>query len=186
VGRIQSFEALLEAHGSGMGCDICKPAVASILASCWNEFVLKKEHASLQDSNDYFLANIQKDGTYSVVPRMPGGEVTADGLIAVGQVAKKYDLYTKITGGQRVDLFVREKVRAAALRIGSGDHLGALRVVQARDHGEVDAAALGLVDHLADRARDAIDLEERVGDQHELLVLAEVESTANVRDDLTV
>ncbi|MGN5354002.1 nitrite reductase large subunit NirB [Ralstonia sp. L16] len=105
VGRIESFEALLEAHGSGMGCDICKPAVASILASCWNDFVLKKEHASLQDSNDYFLANIQKDGTYSVVPRMPGGEVTADGLIAVGQVAKKYGLYTKITGGQRVDLF---------------------------------------------------------------------------------
>jgi nitrite reductase (NADH) large subunit len=67
--------------------------------------VLKEEHASLQDSNDYFLANIQKDGTYSVVPRMPGGEVTPDGLIAVGQVAKKYGLYTKITGGARVDMF---------------------------------------------------------------------------------
>jgi hypothetical protein len=84
----------------------CLQAVAaSILASCWNDFVLKKEHASLQDTNDYFLGNIQKDGTYSVVPRMPGGEVTPDGLIAVGQVAKKYGLYTKITGGQRVDLF---------------------------------------------------------------------------------
>lgn len=105
VGRIQSFEALLAAHGHGMGCDICKPAAANILASCWNDFVLKKEHAGLQDSNDYFLANIQKDGTYSVVPRMPGGEVTPEGLIAVGQVAKKYGLYTKITGGQRVDLF---------------------------------------------------------------------------------
>jgi nitrite reductase (NADH) large subunit len=67
--------------------------------------VLKKDRASLQDSNDYFLGNIQKDGTYSVVPRMPGGEVTPEGLIAVGQVAKKYGLYTKITGGQRVDLF---------------------------------------------------------------------------------
>src|SRR5205085_4852702 len=73
--------------------------------STWNDFVLKPEHASLQDSNDYFLGNIQKDGTYSVVPRMPGGEVTPDGLIAVGQVAKKYGLYTKITGGQRVDMF---------------------------------------------------------------------------------
>ncbi|WP_300753473.1 nitrite reductase large subunit NirB [Janthinobacterium sp.] len=105
VGTIRSFEELLELYGKGLGCDVCKPMAANILASCWNDFVLKKEHASLQDTNDYFLGNIQKDGTYSVVPRMPGGEVTADGLIAVGQVAKKYGLYTKITGGQRVDLF---------------------------------------------------------------------------------
>jgi nitrite reductase (NADH) large subunit len=105
VGNIRTFDQLLAQHGKGLGCDICKPLAASILASCWNDFVLKKEHASLQDSNDYFLGNIQKDGTYSVVPRMPGGEVTADGLIAVGMVAKKYGLYTKITGGQRVDLF---------------------------------------------------------------------------------
>ncbi|GAB5094682.1 MULTISPECIES: nitrite reductase large subunit NirB [unclassified Caballeronia] len=101
----RTFGSMLAKHGKGLGCDICKPAVASILASCWNEFVLKKEHAGLQDSNDYYLANIQRDGTYSVVPRMPGGEVTPDGLIAVGQVAKKYGLYTKITGGQRVDMF---------------------------------------------------------------------------------
>lgn len=105
VEGVRSFGALLAKHGHGLGCDICKPLVASILASCWNEFVLKKEHASLQDTNDYYLANIQRDGTYSVVPRMAGGEVTPDGLIAVGQVAKKYGLYTKITGGQRVDLF---------------------------------------------------------------------------------
>ncbi|MEN8506592.1 nitrite reductase (NAD(P)H), partial [Paraburkholderia sp. SIMBA_050] len=105
VEGVRSFGELLAKHGRGLGCDICKPTVASILASCWNEFVLKKEHASLQDTNDYYLANIQRDGTYSVVPRMAGGEVTPDGLIAVGQVAKKYGLYTKITGGQRVDLF---------------------------------------------------------------------------------
>ncbi|ANQ84342.1 nitrite reductase (NAD(P)H) large subunit [Azoarcus olearius] len=105
VGGIKSFEDLLARHGQGHGCDICKPTAASIFASCWNDFVLQGELASLQDSNDYFLGNIQKDGTYSVVPRMPGGEVTPDGLIAVGQVAKKYGLYTKVTGGQRVDLF---------------------------------------------------------------------------------
>jgi len=105
VGQIKSFDDLLARHGKGLGCDICKPLAANIFATCWNDFVLKKEHAGLQDSNDYFLGNIQKDGTYSVVPRMPGGEVTPDGLIAVGQVAKKYGLYTKITGGQRVDLF---------------------------------------------------------------------------------
>ncbi|MBC7860065.1 MAG: nitrite reductase large subunit, partial [Burkholderiaceae bacterium] len=105
AGQIKTFADLLEQHGTGLGCDVCKPVAANILASCWNDFVLKQEHAGLQDSNDYFLGNIQKDGTYSVVPRMAGGEVTPDGLIAVGQVAKKYGLYTKITGGQRVDLF---------------------------------------------------------------------------------
>ncbi|MFM9437897.1 nitrite reductase (NADH) large subunit [Janthinobacterium sp. CG_23.3] len=105
VGKITTFADLLAQHGKGLGCDVCKPVAASVLASCWNDFVLKREHASLQDSNDYFLGNIQKDGSYSVVPRMAGGEVTADGLIAVGTVAKKYGLYTKITGGQRVDLF---------------------------------------------------------------------------------
>lgn len=105
VGQIKTFETLLTQHGKGLGCDICKPLAASLLASCWNDFVLKPEHASLQDSNDYFLGNIQKDGSYSVVPRMAGGEVTPDGLMAIAQVAKKYSLYTKITGGQRIDLF---------------------------------------------------------------------------------
>jgi len=105
VGNIKSFDELLARHGKGLGCDICKPVAASVFASNWNEFVLKKDLAGLQDSNDYYLGNIQKDGSYSVVPRMPGGEVTPEGLIAVGQVAKKYGLYTKITGGQRVDLF---------------------------------------------------------------------------------
>jgi nitrite reductase (NADH) large subunit len=105
VGGIKTFSDLLAKHGQGLGCDICKPAAASIFASCWNDFVLKPELAALQDSNDYYLGNIQKDGSYSVVPRMPGGEVTPDGLIAVGQVAKKYGLYTKITGGARVDMF---------------------------------------------------------------------------------
>ncbi|MGJ7520787.1 nitrite reductase large subunit NirB [Variovorax sp. LT1P1] len=105
VGQIKTFDDLLHKHGQGLGCDICKPVAASVLASVWNEFVLKPQLASLQDSNDYFLGNIQKDGTYSVVPRMPGGEVTPDGLIAVGQVAKKYGLYTKVTGGARVDMF---------------------------------------------------------------------------------
>lgn len=105
VGRIRTFGKLLEQHGQGLGCDICKPVAASIFASCWNDFILNRDHAPLQDSNDYFLGNIQKDGTYSVVPRMPGGEVTPDGLMAVAQVAKKYGLYTKITGGARVDLF---------------------------------------------------------------------------------
>jgi nitrite reductase (NADH) large subunit len=105
VGKIKTFDEVLHKHGKGLGCVICKPTVGSILASCWNEHVLKPQHAKLQDSNDYFLANIQKDGTYSIVPRIPGGEITPEKLIVIGQVAQKYGLYTKITGGQRIDLF---------------------------------------------------------------------------------
>lgn len=105
VDGIRTFEELLARHGSGHGCDVCKPTVASILASCWNEHVLDPALAGLQDTNDYFMANMQRDGTYSVVPRVPGGEITPDKLIMIGEVARKYDLYTKITGGQRVDLF---------------------------------------------------------------------------------
>jgi len=105
VGQIKTFAELLEKHGTGTGCEICKPAVGSILASCWNDYVLQKPLVGLQDTNDRYLANMQKDGTYSVVPRVPGGEITADKLIVLGQVAKEFDLYTKITGGQRVDLF---------------------------------------------------------------------------------
>lgn len=105
VEGIRDFDSLLNKHGKGLGCDLCKPTAASIFASCWNEHLLKPALAGLQDSNDYFLANIQKDGTYSVVPRVTGGEITPDKLIVLGRVAKKYGLYTKITGGQRVDLF---------------------------------------------------------------------------------
>ena len=105
VNGITSFSKLLADHGQGRGCDICKPAVASSLASLHNEYVLKQPLVGLQDTNDHMLANIQKNGTYSVVPRIAGGEITPDKLIVLGQVAKKYDLYTKITGGQRIDLF---------------------------------------------------------------------------------
>lgn len=105
VEGIKSFDELLHKHGKGHGCEICKPAIGSILASVWNDYVLKREHISLQDTNDRFLANMQKDGTYSIVPRIPGGEITPDKLIVLGQVAKEYHLYTKVTGGQRIDLF---------------------------------------------------------------------------------
>ncbi len=105
VKKIKTFDELLDSHGKGHGCEICKPAIGSILASYWNEYVLKDEHISLQDTNDVFLGNMQKDGTYSIVPRVQGGEITPDKLIVLGEVAKKFDLYTKITGGQRIDLF---------------------------------------------------------------------------------
>ncbi|GAA6526313.1 nitrite reductase large subunit NirB [Intrasporangium sp. DVR] len=102
---IRTFSGLISRYGSGTGCEICKPTVASILASTSSDHVLDGEQAALQDSNDHFLANIQKNGTYSVVPRMPGGEVTAEQLITIGQVAQDFGLYVKVTGGQRIDLF---------------------------------------------------------------------------------
>jgi nitrite reductase (NADH) large subunit len=103
--EIRTFSGLLERFGTGKGCDICKPAVASILASTGSEHILDGEQASLQDSNDHFLANIQKNGSYSVVPRIPGGDIKPEHLILIGQIAQDFGLYTKITGGQRIDMF---------------------------------------------------------------------------------
>ncbi|MCG5431572.1 nitrite reductase large subunit NirB [Mycobacterium sp. MYCO198283] len=99
------FSELIAAYGTGTGCDVCKPAVASILASTSSDHILDDETVALQDTNDQFLANIQRNGTYSVVPRLPGGEITPEKLIAIGEVARDFGLYTKITGGQRIDLF---------------------------------------------------------------------------------
>lgn len=103
--RIRTFSGLLERFGRGKGCDICKPTVASILASTGAEHILDGEQASLQDSNDHFLANIQRNGSYSVVPRVPGGDIKPEHLILIGQIAQDFGLYTKITGGQRIDMF---------------------------------------------------------------------------------
>lgn len=113
--RINTYQDLLDRYGrdgakGGDGCEICKPAVASIIASLAptigaSGYVLEGEQASLQDSNDHFLANLQKNGSYSVVPRIPGGEITPEGLIVIGEIARDFGLYTKITGGQRIDMF---------------------------------------------------------------------------------
>ncbi|MBR9727184.1 nitrite reductase large subunit NirB [Shewanella intestini] len=112
VDNIRDFDRLISQHGkhtSGhkYGCDICKPAAASIFASLSNDYVLNQNlsHVQLQDTNDAYLGNLQKDGSYSVVPRIAGGEITPEKLIVIGEVAKDFDLYTKITGGQRIDLF---------------------------------------------------------------------------------
>ncbi|MBY4573315.1 nitrite reductase (NAD(P)H) [Gordonia paraffinivorans] len=102
---IRTFSELIERYGTGLGCEICKPTVASILASTSSDHILDGEQAALQDTNDHFLANMQKNGSYSVVPRMPGGEVTPEQLIVIGEIARDFGLYTKITGGQRIDLF---------------------------------------------------------------------------------
>lgn len=103
VKDIQMFDELIDAYGTGHGCEKCKPAVASMLASAWNDHILKGRD-TIQDTNDRFLANIQRGGTYSVIPRVPGGEITPDKLITIGNIAQKYGLYTKITGGQRINM----------------------------------------------------------------------------------
>jgi nitrite reductase (NADH) large subunit len=103
--ELRTFAAVLDHAGQGLGCEVCKPAVASILASLWADDILEPVHQTLQDTNDRFLANLQRGGTYSVVPRVPGGEITPEKLAVIARVAATYGLYTKITGGQRIDMF---------------------------------------------------------------------------------
>ncbi|MEU1597802.1 nitrite reductase large subunit NirB [Streptomyces sp. NPDC005708] len=113
--RISSYQQLLDRYGregarGGDGCETCKPAIASVVASLApaigaDGHVLDGEQAALQDTNDHFLANLQKNGSYSVVPRIPGGEITPEKLIVIGEIARDFGLYTKITGGQRIDMF---------------------------------------------------------------------------------
>ncbi len=105
IKELKTFADVLACCGQGLGCETCKPAVASILASLWAEDILRPEHQTLQDTNDRFLANLQRGGTYSVVPRVPGGEITPEKLSVIARVAEKHGLYTKITGGQRIDMF---------------------------------------------------------------------------------
>lgn len=110
IEEIKTFDELLEKYGKGYGCEVCKPLAGSILASCWGgEHILKPQLVKLHDTNDNFLGNIQKDGTYSVIPRMAGGEVTPQALSALANVAAEYNLYTKVTGAQRIGLFGAQK-----------------------------------------------------------------------------
>ncbi|EMQ2878265.1 nitrite reductase large subunit [Vibrio navarrensis] len=109
IEEIKTFDDLLAKHGKGYGCEVCKPVVGSILASCWGEHILTPQLVKLHDTNDNFLGNMQKDGTYSVIPRMAGGEVTPQALKVLAEVAAEYNLYTKVTGAQRIGLFGAQK-----------------------------------------------------------------------------
>ncbi|KAJ5161578.1 hypothetical protein N7492_006970 [Penicillium capsulatum] len=112
IKQLKTFVEVMQSVGKNpdsLGCELCKPAIASILSSLFNPHIMDKGYNDLQDTNDKFLANIQRNGTFSVVPRVPGGEITADKLIAIGSVAKKYGLYCKITGAQRIDMFGAKK-----------------------------------------------------------------------------
>ncbi|QTX04482.1 nitrite reductase large subunit NirB [Agromyces archimandritae] len=105
VTGMTSFDDIIARFGTGGGCDVCKPVVASILAAQHGSYILDEGRGTLQDTNDRAMANMQKDGTYSVVPRIPAGEITPDKLAVIAAVALDFGLYTKITGGQRIDLF---------------------------------------------------------------------------------
>lgn len=112
VKRLKTFPQVMRDSGidaDSVGCEVCKPTMASIFASLWNKHVMDKPHHGLQETNDRFLGNIQRNGTFSVVPRVSAGEITPDKMIVMGEVAKKYGLYTKITGGQRIDMFGAKK-----------------------------------------------------------------------------
>lgn len=129
VKKLQDFRTIMETIGvpNSQGCEICKPAIASVLAGLHNQHVMLPKHHGNQDTNDKFMANIQRNGSFSVVPRIPGGEVKPEQLIAIGQIAAEYGLYTKITGGQRIDMFgakkpdlpdIWEKLQAVGLESG--------------------------------------------------------------------
>lgn len=110
--KLKDFTAVMKGVGrkpDSLGCEVCRPAVGSILSSVYNEWIMKPSLRQTQDTNDRYLANMQRDGTYSVVPRLPAGEITPDGLVVIGQIAAEYGLYTKITGGQRIDMFGAKK-----------------------------------------------------------------------------
>ncbi len=85
------------------GCASCRPAVNYYLISSWPKEA--KDDPQSRFINERSHANIQKDGTYSVIPRMWGGETTADELRRIADAVDKYKIPTvKVTGGQRIDL----------------------------------------------------------------------------------
>lgn len=110
--KLKEFTTVMKTVGKksdSLGCETCRPAVGSILSSLYNDWIMNPQLRQTQDTNDRYLANMQRDGTYSVVPRLAAGEITPAGLKAIGEVAEKYNLYTKITGGQRIDMFGAKK-----------------------------------------------------------------------------
>lgn len=86
------------------GCAACRPALNYYLLARWPEEYM--DDAQSRFINERAHGNIQKDGTYSVVPRMFGGLVKPDELRAIADVCDKYDVpEMKVTGGQRIDMF---------------------------------------------------------------------------------
>lgn len=101
--QLKSVQEVLNVYGNGKGCEVCKPALSYMLDMLWCGD--HEEDRSARYINDRVHANIQKDGTFSVVPRMRGGVTSADELRRIANVADKYNIpMVKVTGSQRIDL----------------------------------------------------------------------------------
>ncbi len=101
--QLKSVEEVLAVYGNRKGCEVCKPALSYLLDMIWCGD--HEEDRSARYINDRVHANIQKDGTFSVVPRMRGGVTTPDELRRIADVADKYNVpMVKVTGSQRIDL----------------------------------------------------------------------------------
>ncbi len=101
--QLKSVQEVLNVYGNGKGCEVCKPALSYMLDMLWCGD--HEEDRSARFINDRVHANIQKDGTFSVVPRMRGGVTSADELRRIADVADKYKIpMVKVTGSQRIDL----------------------------------------------------------------------------------
>jgi nitrite reductase (NADH) large subunit len=101
--KLKSVQEVLEIYGNAQGCEVCKPALSYLLDVVWCGG--HEEDRSARFINDRVHANIQKDGTFSVIPRIRGGVTSPDELRRIADVADKYHVpMVKITGSQRIDL----------------------------------------------------------------------------------
>jgi nitrite reductase (NADH) large subunit len=101
--KLKSVQEILDIYGNGIGCEVCKPALSYMVDMLWCGD--HDEDRSARFINDRVHANIQKDGTFSVIPRIRGGVTTPDELRRIAYVADKYHVpMVKITGSQRIDL----------------------------------------------------------------------------------
>lgn len=112
--KLKSVEEVLAVYGNRKGCEVCKPALSYMLDMLWCGD--HDEDRSARFINDRVHANIQKDGTFSVVPRMRGGVTTPDELRRIADVADKYRIpMVKVTGSQRLDLLGVKKADLPAV-----------------------------------------------------------------------
>ncbi len=112
--RLRSVQDVLEIYGNGKGCEVCKPALSYMLDMLWCGD--HDEDRSARFINDRVHANIQKDGTFSVIPRIRGGVTSPDELRRIADVAERYSVkMVKITGSQRIDLLGVKKADLPAV-----------------------------------------------------------------------
>jgi nitrite reductase (NADH) large subunit len=101
--QLKSVEEVLAVYGNRKGCEVCKPALSYMIDMLWCGDHI--EDRSARFINDRVHANIQNDGTFSVVPRMRGGVTSPEELRRIADVAEKYNVrMVKVTGSQRLDL----------------------------------------------------------------------------------